>query len=108
MNYLLYRNLLHEGFEISVLGSLGIKKDTEISTISKESIFKALEIMLLGSKADLIFMSCTNLPVLEHIQELEDKFSLPVVASNSAMFWHAMHLAGKVAACPGYGCLLSK
>jgi maleate isomerase len=108
VNFPLYEQLTKAGFEVVVLGSLGIEKDTEITTVSKESMVKALEQILPDSGADLVFMSCTNLRVLDHIQEIEDKFFIPVVCSNSAMFWHAMHLTGNTAKCPGYGRLLNQ
>ena len=40
--------------------------------------------------------------------EFAKTFDIPVVCSNSAMFWHAMHLSGKTAVCPGYGRLLNQ
>ena len=67
---------------------------------------EGVERILDGAKADLVFMSCTNLRVLDHIGKLEAMFGLPIVCSNQAMFWHAMTLAGKTPRCPGYGRLL--
>lgn len=107
VNFPLYQQLTKAGFEVVVLGSLGIERDTDITTVSKQSMLEALEKILPESGADLVFMSCTNLRVLDHIQEIENKFNIPVVCSNSAMFWHAMHLTGKAASCPGYGHLLN-
>ncbi len=108
VNFPLYEQLENAGFEVVVLGSLGIEKDTDITTVSKESMLAALEKILPESGADLVFMSCTNLRVLDHIQEIEDTFDIPVVCSNSAMFWHAMYLSGKKASCPGFGRLLNQ
>ncbi|WP_157490730.1 maleate cis-trans isomerase family protein [Enterovibrio coralii] len=107
VNFPLYQQLTKAGFEVVRLGSLGIERDTDITTVSRESMLEALEQLLPDSGADLVFMSCTNLRVLDHIQEIEDRFGIPVVCSNSAMFWHAMHLAGNIASCPGYGRLLN-
>lgn len=108
VNYPLYQQLNDAGFEVPVLGSLGIERDTDITTVSRESMLEALGKILPESGADVVFMSCTNLRVLDHIQEIEDKFGIPVVCSNSAMFWHCMHLVGKKAQCPGYGRLLNE
>lgn len=107
VNFPLYEQLTNAGFEVVVLGSLGIEKDTDITKISKESMLEGLAKILPDSGADLVFMSCTNLRVLDHIQEIEDRFKIPVVCSNSAMFWHCMQLAGKTAKCPGFGKLLN-
>ncbi len=107
VNYPLYTQLQQAGFEVVSLGSLGIERDTEITKISKESMINGIEKMLQQAKPDVVFMSCTNLRALDHIQEIEDTFGIPVVCSNSAMFWHCMNLAGKKAQCFGYGKLLS-
>lgn len=107
VNLPLYQQLTNAGFEVPVLGSLGIQKDTDITKVSKESMLDALEKLLPNAEVDAVFMSCTNLRVLDHIQEIEDRFGIPVICSNSAMFWHAMHLTGRIASCPGYGRLLN-
>lgn len=107
VNLPLYQQLTQAGFEVPVLGSLGIQKDTDITKVSKQSMLDALDKLLPNADVDAVFMSCTNLRVLDHIQEIEDRFGIPVICSNSAMFWHAMHLTGRIASCPGYGRLLN-
>lgn len=107
VNFPLYHQLTNAGFEVSILGSLGIEKDTEITTVSKNSMLAALHKLVPNSGAEVIFMSCTNLRVLDHIEEIESIFNIPVVCSNSALFWHAMNLTGNKAKCPGYGRLLN-
>ena len=107
VNFLLYQQLIDAGFEVVSFGSLGIEFDTDITLVSKESMLKALQVLLKDSKPDLVFMSCSNLRALDHLEEFENKFGLPFVCSNSAMFWHAMHLTGNAVHCPGYGKLLN-
>lgn len=106
-NYLLYSSLIKAGFNVSSFGSLGIENDKFVTTISKDSMFKALEKILKGQQVDVVFMSCTNLRALKHLEEFENYFGVPIVTSNSALFWHVMHIAGKTAKCPGYGILLN-
>lgn len=107
INSLLYSELSQLGFHIPILVSLGIEHDTDITKVSKESMEESLKEITQNSDLDLIFMSCTNLRILEHIQEFEEKFNLPIICSNGAMFWHAMQLTGQKANCPGYGKLLN-
>ena len=108
VNYPLYQQLTEAGFDVVTMGSLGIERDTDIARVDKESIFEALEQMeIMRSEAELVFMSCTNLRVLDYIEEIEERYEIPAVCSNAAMFWHAMNLAGNVARCPEYGILLS-
>ncbi len=106
-NYLLYNSLQKEGLNVCSLGSLGIENDKYVTTISKDSMFKALEKIIKGQQVDVVFMSCTNLRAIEHIEEFESYFGIPIISSNSALFWHAMHIGGKTAKCPGYGILLN-
>ncbi|MBZ0333558.1 hypothetical protein MARI_11740 [Marinobacter sp. JH2] len=108
VNYPLYQQLLEAGFDVPALGALGIENDTDITTISKESMLEGLGKLLPGSGAEVVFMSCTNLRALDHIQEMEDAFGVPIVTSTTALFWHAMHLVGRKAQCPGYGKLLDQ
>lgn len=107
VNYPLYRELLEEGFEVPAIGALRIKNDTDITSVSFKSMVEGLEHLLDRGQTDVIFMSCTNLRVLQHIEEIEALFGIPVVCSNQAMFWHAMVLAGETPQCPGYGKLLN-
>ena len=107
VNFTLYQQLNNAGFEVVALTSLNIKKDTDITTVSKKSMIDALDSMLMDCNADVVFMSCTNLRVLDYIGAFENTYQLPFVSSNSAMFWHAMKLTGVEAACPGFGRLLN-
>lgn len=106
VNYPLVRELFSEGFEVPAVGALKIGNDTEITAVSYESMLNGAETILEKADTDLLFMSCTNLRVLDHIEKLEARFGLPVICSNQAMFWHAMTLAGRQPECRGYGRLL--
>jgi maleate isomerase len=106
VNYPLYKKLLAEKFEVPAIGALRIQNDTDIAAVSFDSMQKGVERILNQAKTDAIFMSCTNLRVLDHIEKLESHFDIPVVCSNQAMFWHAMTLAGRTPECKGYGRLL--
>ncbi len=107
VNYPLYKELLAEKFDVPAIGALRIKNDTDITAVSFDSMLKGVEQILNRAKTDALFMSCTNLRVLDHIEKLESHFGIPVVCSNQAMFWHAMTLAGKSPKCMGYGRLLN-
>jgi maleate isomerase len=106
VNYPLYRELLAEGFDVPAMGAMRIKNDTDITSVSYDSMVKGAEQILNHANTDVLFMSCTNLRVLDHLEQLESHFGIPVICSNQAMFWHAMALAGRSAQCPGFGRLL--
>jgi maleate isomerase len=107
VNYPLYRKLITEGFDVPAIGALRIPNDTDITAVSPDAMVRGAEKILERAKTDALFMSCTNLRVLDHIENLECRFGIPVVCSNQAMFWHAMTLAGRTPQCKGYGRLLS-
>ena len=107
VNYPLYRELVNEGFDVRAIGALRIKNDTEIPSVSFDSMAIGAQQILSQSKADILFMPCTNLRALDQLEKLENILGLPVVCSNQAMFWHAMVLAGRTPRCPGYGYLLN-
>jgi maleate isomerase len=107
VNYPLYRKLLAQGFDVPAIGALRIDNDTDISTVSFDSMVEGAEQILNHAKTDVLFMSCTNLRVLDHIEKLESIFNIPIVCSNQAMFWHAMTLAGRSPKCKGFGRLLN-
>lgn len=46
------------------------------------------------SNADVVFISCTNLPTFHVIEGLEDEVGRPVVSSNSATLWDVLRRLG--------------
>lgn len=61
---------------------------------------------MLGSKADVLFLSCTNLHTFELLDELEQRLGLPVISSNQALFWHALQLTNCIHRPQNFGSLL--
>lgn len=107
VNYQLKLQLEDSGFELVAITGLGIMDDNMIHKASLRSFEEGIGVLTKDTGAEVIFMSCTSLRVVEHIQYLEDKYNIPIVSSNSALFWHSMQLCGKTAKCPDYGKLLS-
>ena len=44
------------------------------------------------NKAEILFLSCTNLPTIYIIQQLEEEFKIPVISSNLATFWQCLRI----------------
>ncbi|MGF1724852.1 maleate cis-trans isomerase family protein [Photobacterium nomapromontoriensis] len=107
VNFPLRAQLIDAGFDVVALTALGIIDDNIIHKVPLTSFEEGIEILIKDKDVDVIFMSCTSLRAVEKIQYLEDKYGIPIVSSNSALFWHSMQLCGKTAVCPGYGKLLS-
>ena len=56
--------------------------------------------------ADALFISCTALPALEIIDEVEKKINKPVFSSNQALIWDTIRSVGFKNSIMGYGKLL--
>ena len=86
--------LLGAGMEVPVMGSWNIGDDNAVAMLSAQSIAQA--VCELGREADVdaVFVSCTNVPLLAQIEELERTIGKPVISSNSATAWHSLRLAG--------------
>ena len=57
---------------------------------------------------DGVFVSCTNIRLLDVVAELESELGKPVTSSNHAIAWHALRLAGIGDDLPQFGTLFTK
>lgn len=76
------------GFEVVCIEGLGLKTDREIGALSLERV-KRLAGSVAKTPSDLIFLSCTNMPTLPLLADLEHTANRPIVSSNSATIWDA-------------------
>ncbi len=72
---------------------LNIADDRDIAHIKPSSLIDAAK-KANHQDADAVFLSCTALPGVEIIPELEDALGKPVIVSNQAMIWMALRMAG--------------
>jgi maleate isomerase len=91
------------GFEVSDIKGLGLVNNLEIGRVGDDTIFKLVE--KVTKACDLIFISCTNLPVLHLIEKIEKMYSKPVITSNQASIWAALRRLN-LGGIKGYGQLL--
>ena len=57
--------------------------------------------------ADALFISCTALPVLNIIDNLEKKLNKPVLSSNQTLIWDSLESIGKNNNVTGFGKLFN-
>ncbi|ASJ72072.1 aspartate/glutamate racemase family protein [Granulosicoccus antarcticus] len=93
-------------FGISDFECLGLEDDREMARVDHHSIVEAA-CRLDGPDNEAIFISCTGLPALSTISEIEARTGKPVVTSNQASAWVMMRLAGLSHRPTGYGRLFS-
>jgi maleate isomerase len=90
------------GFSIASINGLGFTDNLDIGKVSPGEIHGLIE---QTADADCLFISCTNLPVVRMIQELEAQYNVPVITSNQASMWLALRSLGQ-GPVEGYGILL--
>ena len=91
-----------EGIEISELSYFDIASDLDIGKVDPDHLFNIL-IKKDLSNSDALFISCTALPALSIIKDLEKKMGKIVLSSNQTLIWDTLkqiYFKNKVA---GYG-----
>jgi len=106
INQMMRNYIEARGIEVPVMGTFNNDNDNEVARISAESLEAA--VLDLGNHRDVdaVFVSCTSLRVASLIERLEGRLGKPVTASNHAMAWHALRLAGYRQSVPGLGRLM--
>lgn len=97
--------LVANGFKVVDLKGLEISDNIKIGKIDKQTVLD-LVLSLRHKEADGIFISCTNLPTINVIKELEDRLKKPVISSNTATLWAMLRKCGISINLIGYGKLL--
>lgn len=105
LNALEARFLEDAGHEVVTIDGLGIDSDPEIARVPYSrtvDLARATD----RPEAEAVFISCTNLPTLGVLSDLEEDLGKPVISSNAVTLWHALSLAGIAPSAQGCGSLL--
>lgn len=94
------------GFRVAALQGLGLEADRDIARLEPEDA-EALVGRTDVAESDTIFISCTNVHVLEAIDRIETRRGKPVVTSNQAGAWAALRKIGVDEPIAGAGRLLT-
>ena len=78
-----------ENIEIVELSYFDIASDLDIGKVDPQHVFDTLTKIDL-TNSDALFVSCTALPVLSLIAELEKKISKVVLSSNQTLIWNTL------------------
>jgi maleate isomerase len=96
----------NENFEINELSYFDIPSDLDIGKVDDKYLFDVLSKINLND-SDALFVSCTALPVLSLINELEKKLGKFVVSSNQALIWDSLNQVNSNINVVGYGKLFN-
>jgi maleate isomerase len=81
------------GLEVVSARCMGVEDDRDMARIEPDSIREAA-LAADDPRAEALFLSCTALPALALIEELEARVGKPVLTSNQVCAWAMLHLAG--------------
>ena len=91
-----------ENFKINDMNYFDIASDLDIGKVDSNHLFSVLKKIDL-SKSDALFVSCTALPVLPLINDLEKELNKPVISSNQALIWDCLELINSNNNIEGFG-----
>jgi len=94
------------GYEVVRMKGLGAKSGLAIARIPEAELGRAL-IDLDGDDLDALVQVGTNLPMARLAAEAEGRLGKPVLAINTATYWHALRQSGIDDKVPGFGPLLA-
>jgi maleate isomerase len=96
-NYFSEHGMTIENFEC-----LGLEDDRPMARVTRDTIIEAV-CQIDTPQTEALFVSCTALPAVAAIAEIEARTGKPVVTSNQASSWAMMRLAGIDHKPQGYG-----
>lgn len=93
------------GFEVVAFDGLNVEHDSDMVRIAPDFLAE-FAAGLDRPDADAVFVSCGALRTLDVVERIERRIGKPVIASNQAMIWDTLRLAGIEDRIDGYGRLL--
>ena len=96
----------NEKIEISELSYFDIASDLDIGKVDPQHLFDVLVNQDL-SNSDALFVSCTALPVLSIINDIEKKLGKVILSSNQTLIWDTLKQIDNQNKVVGYGVLFN-
>lgn len=81
------------GLEVVAAQCMGLEDDGDMARIVDDDIVAAA-VEADDPRAQAVFLSCTSLPALELIEEIEARIGKPVLTSNQVCAWAMLRAAG--------------
>ncbi|WP_404424910.1 Asp/Glu racemase [Thalassospira australica] len=96
--------LMVRGFDVTRLMGFGLENDIDMTAIPPDALLAAA-LQVNSPDADAVFISCTAIRAAEIAERAEKLLGKPVITSNQAMIWHALHLMKYDKPVTGFGTL---
>ena len=105
VNETIYEYFSKKNINVLSFGTFNLNLDSDFANIDPKYLSEKLKELNIGG-ADALFISCTALPALEILDEVEKKISKPVFSSNQTLIWDTIRSVGYKFPIDGYGKLL--
>ena len=105
VNKTILEYFIKKNIEVSSFASLNLNLDSEFANVDPNYILE-ISSKLETKNADALFISCTALPVLNILEDLEQIIQKPVLSSNQTLIWDTIRSIGYKSPIKGYGKLL--
>jgi len=97
--------LIKKNINVMSFSTFNLDLDVDFARVDPKYLSEILTKLNIND-ADALFVSCTALPVLEIIDEVEKKINKPVFSSNQTLIWDTIRSVGYKSSVEGYGKLL--
>ena len=105
VNETIFRYFSKKNIKIISFSTFNLDLDVDIARVDPKYLSETLTKINVND-ADALFVSCTALPALEIIEEVEKKINKPVLSSNQTLIWDSIRSVGYKPSIEGYGKLL--
>jgi len=90
LNSRIKNSLNDKGYNVVKIMGMNISNNFNIALVTPKDIYDFSSEVLTDIDFDCIFLSCTNFRAWEILSELNDKYNLPVISSNFAVFYKTL------------------
>ena len=104
VNKTVFEYFAKENIEVLSCSSFNLDSDLDIGKVDPNYLSEILLKMDTGN-ADALFVSCTALPVLEILDQVENGIKKTVLCSNQTLIWDSIRSVGYGNKIDGYGAL---
>ena len=102
VNKTVFEYFSKEKIEVLSFSSFNLDSDVEIGKVDPNYLLEVLTKMETSS-AEGLFVSCTALPVLKILDQVETKIKKTVLSSNQTLIWDSIRSVGYNSPVSGYG-----
>ncbi|SVB58223.1 uncharacterized protein METZ01_LOCUS211077 [marine metagenome] len=97
--------LIKKNINVMSFSTFNLDLDVDFARVDPKYLSEILTKLNIND-ADALFVSCTALPALEILDEVEKKINKPVFSSNQTLIWDTIRSVGYKNSIMGYGKLL--